>query len=290
MASAFSPVGAPDGRRDPVRLTRPHHDGTGSVAEDESGVAVGGLHDDRHRLDADNQHVLGRTCAHGVGGNAERVAEAAAAGSDVVGRNAVEADVVGDDGAAVRDLRLPAVGGQDQRADLLLGDARVLDGALGRSCGHRPRRLVAADPASIADTAALEDPLIGAVEDLAYLVIADQTLWSVCADAQHRDVLMARVGGDDAHKKLPFDKYVVAARRRPSAESVGAPTTRPEGHLESPRRAAGSAARPVSRRSARTPGPASPRRSASRPSARSRAASNHRTDNHPDSSRSCSPG
>ena len=52
-------VGTPDGRGDPVVVTRSDDDRAGAVAEDECGVAVGGLHDDRHRLDADDKHVLG---------------------------------------------------------------------------------------------------------------------------------------------------------------------------------------------------------------------------------------
>src|SRR5690606_19820346 len=186
------------------------------------------------------QDVGGRTRADQVGGDAETVAEPTAAGGEVEGGDTVHAEVGGDGRGAVRGELEPARGAQQHHVDLRPVAAGVGQGSIARRHRDRPQRLVTADPTAVAHTGALVDPLVGRVEDLADLFVADDAPRPVGTDTEHRNIVATLVDCNAHHWRLtrPYTTQTDKSLSRltlDQANSVPDPLARGSTDIPAPR-------------------------------------------------------
>ena len=164
------------------------HDGAGAVAEQEGDGAFGVVDDVGELLGADHQHVLGRAGAdQGVTlGNA--VAVAGAGGGDVEGRGRRRAEAVGQ--ARGRGRRRVGVrhGGDDDGAELGGFDAGLRQRLAGGAFGHVDHADVGRGAVPGHDAGALPDPFVRGIDPLADVLVGDDDIGPVGADAQDAGV------------------------------------------------------------------------------------------------------
>src|SRR4051812_8017401 len=164
-------VAAPDHRAD-ARFVGCADDGrAGPVGEDHRGGAVGHVGDVGQPLDADDEGVADVAGADRVVGQAEGVAEAGAAGVEVEGAGALDAEPVADLRADARD-RVPEAGARgDDHVDLVGVQTAGRDRLATGGHGHLDEGLVLAGPPPFGDAHAGLDPLVVGLHHLCELVV-----------------------------------------------------------------------------------------------------------------------
>src|SRR3954468_2906399 len=198
----------------------------GAVAEEHRRPAVVVVGDARERLGAADEHDARAAGLDLGGGLVERVDEAGAGGVDVDGARALgperERDVRGD-------ARRHAVG-RDRRDDDLVYLVRRAAGVVERGGAGAGRklgeRLVGGDDVALADAGAAHDPLVGRVEALDDLGVADHALGQRGADAEDAGGQAAAARGGAVRRGLMLrgiggqGPLVAGGRRRHAVASV----------------------------------------------------------------------
>ena len=142
---------------------------------------------------ADHEHILGGAGTDQRIGLGDAVAVAGAGGGDVEGRGRRRAEAVGEArGSGRRRVRV-GHGGDDDGTELGGLDAGLLQGLAGGALGHVDHADVGGGAVAGDDAGALADPLVGGIDPLADVVVGDDDVGPVRADAQDAGVLVARV-------------------------------------------------------------------------------------------------
>ena len=163
-------------RGNPPRSDALEHDRAGAVAEEDERRAVLPVEDARQEVAADHERALREPAGEHPVGLRERVHEAGAAGGEVVGGRVRRPSWSARIAAGRRERHVGRHRRDDQEVDVLPVEPRLRRGRSGSGQRDVGQRLVRAGDPPFADTRALDDPLVGRVDEARELVVRDDAL------------------------------------------------------------------------------------------------------------------
>ena len=153
--------------QDAVPVLHAAHDrGTGTVAEEDAGVAVRPVRDAGQGFGPDDEDLLVQAAGNHLRCHAEAVHEARAARRQVEGAGMGRAELVLDDAGRGRINVIRRGRGHDDQIQFLRLDAGVLEGRFGGFQAHVRRGRFRVGDAPFPNTCPFDDPVIRCIDEL----------------------------------------------------------------------------------------------------------------------------
>ena len=144
---------------------RQHHR-AGAIAEQHARRAVGVVDDARHHVGADRERVIARAGGDHLHRRRQRIGEPGAGGAEVEAPGVVGADLRLQHARGARKDRVRRRGADDDEAELVGGDAGLAHRPFGGDLGEVRGADAGLGDVALADAGALQDPLVGGVDQL----------------------------------------------------------------------------------------------------------------------------